>query len=78
MDHVVVLAGEVALGPLDLDHPGAGVGEAAGGQRRGHRLLQRHHKDPLQRPWHQNDLGSPSTWVATCDRIRFVGIGAVW
>ena len=37
----VVAAGEVAgAGPLDLDHARAEVGELAGGERRGHRLLQ--------------------------------------
>ena len=34
-------AGEVALGPLDLDDARAGIGEAAGAHRRGHRLLER-------------------------------------
>ena len=38
---LVVAAGEVALGPLDLDHARAGIGEAAGAHRRRHRLLER-------------------------------------
>ena len=46
----VVAAGEVAAArPLDLDDPGAEVGELPGGE--GHRdgLLQRDHHDPRQR-----------------------------
>ena len=41
---LVVAAREVALGPLDLDHARAGVGEAAGAHRRRHRLLERNHQ----------------------------------
>jgi hypothetical protein len=41
---LVVVAREIALGPLDLDHARAGVGEAAGAHGRRHRLLQRHHQ----------------------------------
>jgi hypothetical protein len=41
---LVVVAREVALGPLDLDHARAGVGEPAGAHGRRHRLLQRHHQ----------------------------------
>jgi len=41
---LVVVAREVAFGPLDLDHARAGVGEAAGAHGRRHRLLQRHHQ----------------------------------
>ena len=37
--HLVVVAREVALLPLDLDDAGAGIGEPAGAQRRRHRLL---------------------------------------
>ena len=50
MDRLVVAAGEVTpAGPFDLDHPGAEVGELAGGERGRHRLLQRDHQHPLQR-----------------------------
>ena len=46
----VVVAGEIAGSrPLDLDHPGAEVGELAGGQRHGHRLLQRDDGDSRKR-----------------------------
>ena len=45
----VEVAGEVAgPGPFHLDHPRAQVGELAGGERRGHRLLQRDDRDALQ------------------------------
>jgi len=39
----VVPAREVAAGALDLDNPRPQVGELPGGERRGHRLLQRNH-----------------------------------
>ena len=46
----VVAAGEVAgAGPLDLDDPGAEVGELPGGERRRDGLLQRDDRDPGQR-----------------------------
>ena len=41
---LVVAAREVALGPLDLDHARAGIGEAAGAHGRRHRLLERDHQ----------------------------------
>jgi len=41
---LVVVAREVALGPLDLDHARPGVGEPASAHGRRHRLLQRHHQ----------------------------------
>src|SRR5262249_18079920 len=41
---LVVVAREIALRPLDLDHPRAGVGEPAGAHGRRHRLLERHHQ----------------------------------
>ena len=41
---LVVVAREVALGALDLDHARAGVGEPARAHGRRHRLLQRHHQ----------------------------------
>jgi hypothetical protein len=41
---LIVVAREIALRPLDLDHPRAGVGEPAGAHRRRHRLLERHHQ----------------------------------
>ncbi|CAM5681067.1 hypothetical protein SALBM311S_05868 [Streptomyces alboniger] len=49
MDGRVVAAGEVALtGPLHLDHPGAEIGELAGGEGGGDGLLQADHRDPGQ------------------------------
>ena len=48
---VVVVPGEVApAGALDLDHPRPEVGELPGGERRGHRLFQRHHQYSVQWP----------------------------
>ena len=41
MHEVVVVAGEVALGPLQLDHARARVRQLAAGQRRGHGLVER-------------------------------------
>ena len=35
----IVAAGEIALGPFDLDDTGAGVGQPAGAQGRRHRLF---------------------------------------
>ena len=40
LDDVVVVAGEVALGPLELDHARAGIGEPPGGHRRGDGLVE--------------------------------------
>ena len=51
---LVVAAGEVALGPLDLDHARAGIGEAAGAHRRRHRLLERDDEKAGQRKGHGN------------------------
>ena len=77
-DALVVAAGEVAAaGPLELDHPGAEVGELAGAEGRGDRVLEREDGDAFERP-HQNDRGRPSTCSATYDRIRLVEIGATW
>ncbi len=57
LDGVVVFAGEVAaVDPLDLDDASAQIGEMAGGQRRGHRLLHRDHRDSLESP-HADMLG---------------------
>ena len=52
---VVVVAREVtALGPLDLDHPGAEVGEVAGGQWHGDRLLDGNDRQSFERfPRHE-------------------------
>src|SRR5690606_13802888 len=50
---VVVAASEIsAVHPFDLDHPGAQVGQVAGGQRCGDGLLDRDDGDPVQRPGH--------------------------
>ena len=49
---LVVAAGEVALGPLDLDHARAGIGEAAGAHRRRHRLLERNNEKTGQGKGH--------------------------
>ena len=48
MGEAVVGAGEIALGALDLDHPGAGVGEPGRAVGRGHGLLHRHDQDAVQ------------------------------
>jgi hypothetical protein len=57
-DGMVVFAGEVAaVDPLDLDDAGPEVRQMAGGQRRGHRLLDRNDRDSLERP-HQLMLGA--------------------
>jgi hypothetical protein len=51
----VVVAGEItAARPLYLDHPGAEVGELAGGEGRSDRLLKRDHEDTIegQHAWH--------------------------
>ena len=46
LDGGVVVPREVAWArPLDLDHPGAQVGQLTGGERRGDRLLHRDHRD---------------------------------
>jgi hypothetical protein len=58
VDGGVVGAGEVAgARPLDLDHPGAEVGEVTGGQWHGHRLFQGEDGDSSQR---QHGIGDPS------------------
>ena len=49
-DVAVVVAGEVALRPLDLDDARARVREAAGGEGRGYRLLHRDHQEARERP----------------------------
>ena len=49
LDRLVVVAREIAdLGPLDLDHARAEVGEVARGERRRHRLLQRDDRDAIE------------------------------
>ena len=45
----IVAAREIALRPLDLDHPRAGIGKAGTAIGRGDRLLQRDHQEPVQR-----------------------------
>ena len=48
---MVVLAGEVAaVDALDLDDARAEIGEMAGGERRGHRLLDRDDRDVPRAP----------------------------
>ena len=41
LDEPVVVAREIALGPLQLDHPRPRIGELARGHRRGHGLVER-------------------------------------
>jgi hypothetical protein len=41
MHQVVVVAREVALGALELDDAGAGIGQLAAGHGRGDRLIER-------------------------------------
>jgi hypothetical protein len=69
-------------GPFDLDHARSLVGELAGAERRGDRVLERDDGDAFERSHrvagHQNDLGRPSTCSATYERIRLVEIGATW
>ena len=63
---LVVAAGEVALGPLDLDHARAGIGEAAGAHRRRHRLLERDDEKAGQRQGHgRSDWGRGEEIVGT-------------
>ena len=76
--HMIVTAGEVALGALHLDHPRTRIRQAGTAIGRGDRLLQRYHQQPFQWQAHQKDLGKSSSWVATKDRIRLVDIGATW
>lgn len=48
--YVVVLAGEVAaVRSFHLDHPGAQIGQSAGGQRGGDCLFDGNDGDPVQR-----------------------------
>ena len=49
----VVAAREVAARALDLDHPGARVGEPRRAKGRRHRRFERHDQQPVQRAWHQ-------------------------
>ena len=78
MNDIIVGPGEVSSGALDLDHTCGGIREAARAQRRGHRLLDGDDQHAFERrARHQNDFGRPSTFVATCDKIRFVEIGAI-
>ena len=59
----VVAAGEVAdTRPLDLDDPGAQVGQLPGGERRRDRLLQSDDHDPRQR---QRRAGRPGHEAST-------------
>ena len=71
----VIAAREVALGPLDLDHARARIGEPARAGRRRDRLLERDDEKAFEGE-HQYDLGRPSTCSARYDRIRLVEIGA--
>jgi len=46
---LVVLPGEVtSAGPLDLDHPGAEVGQLSGRERRGYSVLEGDHRDACE------------------------------
>ena len=62
VDHAVVTASKVALGPLDLDDPRPGIGESARAERRGDRLLQGEDQNPVKgfhlarfRNWQKTD-----------------------
>ena len=60
MHMIVVMAREVALRPLDLDHARAGIGEPAGRLRRRHRLFERDHEDAGEGEGHGHlKLGRP-------------------
>jgi hypothetical protein len=49
----VVIASEIAPGPLDLDHACAGIGQPAAAHRRGDCLLQRDDQKTGERERHQ-------------------------
>src|ERR1700746_595056 len=49
---MVVAARKISLRPLDLDAPRAGIGKAAGAQRCGDGLFDRHHQHSFERPTH--------------------------
>jgi hypothetical protein len=82
MHHVIVAHGEVAIRALDLDDARAGLRETPGAERCSNRLLESHHQNSVEYAGHespvraQKDFGMPSTWVPTCERIRFVEMGA--
>jgi hypothetical protein len=64
-DSAVVAAGGVAAArALDLDDPGAEVGDLPGGERRGHRLLETDDGDPRQ----SADDARPSVVAGIQDR----------
>ena len=51
--HIAVIAArEIALGPLDLDDPRAGIGQPRRAIGGGHRLLDAHHQQAVQRSAH--------------------------
>jgi hypothetical protein len=52
MDGGIVGAGEIALGPLDLDDTGPGIGQPAGTERRRDRLFDADDEDAVE-PRHQ-------------------------
>src|SRR6185437_5016966 len=65
MHHVIVSARKVALRPLDLNDPRAGVSEPARALRRGHRLLDRNDKKIREGEHHYSVArGETSTWRA--------------
>ena len=50
LHQMVIAPCEITLRTLHLDNPGAGIGKLARGIGCGHRLLQRHHQQPLKIP----------------------------
>ena len=77
----VIVAAEIALGPLDLDDACARVGEPAGAHRRRDRLFKRYDQKTGERQRHLNtpsqyDRGKPSTCSAMYESTRLVEIGA--
>src|SRR5439155_5093375 len=78
----VVAAREVAAARrFDFDNARAEISELACAERCGDRMLERDHRDAIERSHRlllQNDRGSPSRCSATYEKMRFVEIGATW
>ena len=53
---IVVAAGEIPLGALQLDDAGAGVGQPARQERRGDRLFERDDEEAVEGTWHSTSF----------------------
>ena len=53
MHELVIFAGEISLGTLNLDDTGPRVGKLAGNIRRSDSLLHRYNKNSLEIPTHR-------------------------